>query len=81
MIDRVLLVGPSTALDLELLRGNEKTTPGGSPIPQEPLLALLPGQAGWALRCPNRDKDPIRQISWHLPPMSGSSLMRPLTNR
>jgi hypothetical protein len=36
MIDRVFLVGPSTALDLEPLRGNEKTNIGGSPNSQEP---------------------------------------------
>jgi hypothetical protein len=33
MIDHVFLVGPSTALDLEPLRGNEKTKPPNS---QEP---------------------------------------------
>ena len=40
MIDRVLLVGPSTALDLQLLRGNEKNNTRR--VPRKPLRRYAP---------------------------------------
>jgi hypothetical protein len=83
MIDRVFLVGPSTALDLEPLRGNEKKqTSEGPRTPRNPIPApVLSRQAGWASRAPQTPKTPSGDLQTLAPPVPGSSLMRPLTAR